>query len=150
MILICCRKCPLPTIDSCFGFAFSLWPFVNWTYGNCFTLFSFWDFESFSRSYHRNVLLPSYGGFDIYVWSFIWSILSVAKVAVHRSLKITTVTVTVLKNGYLNFPWWWNDHMPLGNVRVFQLLGVYFMVHGIKVVIRVSVSLGTKGLGVVM
>ena len=32
--------------------------------------------------------------------------LSVAKVAVHRSLKITTVTVTMLKNGYLNFPWW--------------------------------------------
>lgn len=150
MILICCRKCPLPTIESCFGFAFSLWPFVNWTYGNCFTLFSFWDFESFPRSYHRNVLLPSYGGFDIYVWSFIWSILSVAKVAVHRSLKITTVTVTVLKNGYLNFPWWWNDHMPLGKVRVFQLLGVYFMVHGIKVVIKVSVSFGTKGLGVVM
>lgn len=59
--------------------------------------------------------------------------------AVHRSLKITTVTVTVL-----------NDHMPLGNVRVFQLLGVYFILHGIKVVIRVSVSLGTKGLGVVM
>ena len=40
--------------------------------------------------------------------------------------------------------------MPLGNVRVFQLLGVFFMVHGIKLVIRVSVSLGTKGLGVVM
>ena len=32
--------------------------------------------------------------------------LSVAKVAVHRSLKITTVTVTMLKNGYLNPSWW--------------------------------------------